>query len=241
MTQLKPWRHGPRRSRFPGLRIVAAALFGALVLAGCSSTHVGESWQCPLAQGASCESVAAADPAVPARVEGGGAVLPTPLYRVRAEPDPAGPRATAREARRCDADCGPFAWLARLFGTDSDAAANPSGPESSAAKSVARPVAESALPLPVRERPAPRGLVPDDPAPMDTDPMDTAPTDTDPMDSDPMDSDPMDSDPVDSDDDLREAEVVGRIWIAPFVDADGIYREGAYVRAVLAPAGWRLP
>ena len=45
---------------------------------------------------------------------------------------------------------------------------------------------------------------------------------------------------MDTEDDLREAEVVGRIWIAPFVDADGIYREGAYVRAVLAPAGWRL-
>ena len=47
--------------------------------------------------------------------------------------------------------------------------------------------------------------------------------------------------PVDAAGDLREAEVVGRIWIAPFVDAGGIYREGAYVRAVLAPAGWRLP
>ncbi|MCY3829146.1 MAG: TraV family lipoprotein [Rhodospirillaceae bacterium] len=42
-------------------------------------------------------------------------------------------------------------------------------------------------------------------------------------------------------DDLRTGEVVARIWIAPFVDADGIYREGAYVRVVLEPAGWRLP
>ena len=103
---------------------MAAALFGALA-AGCSSTHVGESWQCPLAQGGSCESVAAADPAVPARAEGGTAKgVAAPLYRVRAEPDPAGPPATVREARPCDADCGPFAWLARLFGGDRDAGAS---------------------------------------------------------------------------------------------------------------------
>ena len=42
-------------------------------------------------------------------------------------------------------------------------------------------------------------------------------------------------------DDLREAEVLGRIWIAPFVDANGIYREASHVRVVLEPAGWRLP
>ena len=41
-------------------------------------------------------------------------------------------------------------------------------------------------------------------------------------------------------DDLREPEVVGRVWIAPFVDADGIYREGAWVRLVIEPARWRL-
>jgi len=38
---------------------------------------------------------------------------------------------------------------------------------------------------------------------------------------------------------LRTGEVVGRIWIAPFVDAGGVYREGAWVRAVLAHAEWR--
>ena len=40
---------------------------------------------------------------------------------------------------------------------------------------------------------------------------------------------------------LREPETIGRIWIAPFVDADGVYREGAWVRVVIAPAEWRLP
>ncbi|MCY4406059.1 MAG: TraV family lipoprotein, partial [Rhodospirillaceae bacterium] len=41
--------------------------------------------------------------------------------------------------------------------------------------------------------------------------------------------------------DLRTDEVVARIWIAPFVDADGVYREASHVRVVLEPAGWRLP
>ena len=40
--------------------------------------------------------------------------------------------------------------------------------------------------------------------------------------------------------DLRTDEIVARIWIAPFVDADGVYREASWVRAVLEPAGWRL-
>ena len=41
-------------------------------------------------------------------------------------------------------------------------------------------------------------------------------------------------------DDLRTGEIVARIWIAPFVDADGVYREASHVRVVLEPAGWRL-
>ena len=47
--------------------------------------------------------------------------------------------------------------------------------------------------------------------------------------------------PDPADGDLRTGEVIGRIWIAPFVDADGVYREAFHVRAVLEPAGWRLP
>ena len=41
--------------------------------------------------------------------------------------------------------------------------------------------------------------------------------------------------------DLRAPETIGRVWIAPFVDADGVYREGSWVRVVIAPAAWRLP
>ena len=183
-----------------------AAVLAALALAGCSSTHVGESWQCPLAQGGSCTSVADADPAVPARA-GEAMALPAPLYRVRAEAEPARPREAARAEHPCDAECGPFAWLERLFGTDTDASDESAG-------------AEAALPLPA-----------------DTAPIETA--SMDPAGDDPAADDPAADDPAA--DDLREPEFIGRIWIAPFVDGDGIYREGAYVRLVIAPARWRLP
>ena len=70
------------RGRWTGLRplLVAAA---ALALSGCAATHVGEDWQCPLAQGSVCASVAAADPAVPAARRRGRACRArhTPLYR----------------------------------------------------------------------------------------------------------------------------------------------------------------
>ena len=61
-------KHAPRRAATcpgPLAGMSVAALMGALALAGCSSGNIGESWQCPLAKGGSCDSVAAADPAVP--------------------------------------------------------------------------------------------------------------------------------------------------------------------------------
>ena len=69
MTQAT--KHAPRRAGIP------AAAVAAVLLAGCSSGHIGETWQCPLAEGGLCDSVAAADPAVPAAT--GGTVLGEPL------------------------------------------------------------------------------------------------------------------------------------------------------------------
>ena len=42
-------------------------------------------------------------------------------------------------------------------------------------------------------------------------------------------------------DDLRTPEVIGRIWIAPYVDAHGVYHEASWVRVVFEPAGWKHP
>ena len=222
----------PRGPRLVPPPAVLAAVFGVLVVAGCSATHVGESWQCPLAQGGSCESVAAADPAVPARAAG-GTVAGEPLYRVHANANAERSPVMARDEEPCDAQCGPFAWLARLFAAVADSAgSSPAGdgagggashgPAAGAAPSSvavsARPPSDGGRPAP--EKPAlPRSV--DDDAPS----VRTAG------------GEPA---PVPGDEDLREPEVIGRIWIAPFVDGGGIFREGAYVRAVLAPGGWRL-
>ena len=40
-------------------------------------------------------------------------------------------------------------------------------------------------------------------------------------------------------DSARTPEVLGRIWIAPHVDASGVYHEASWVRVVIEPAGWR--
>ena len=94
--------------------IAAAVLLTALILAGCSSGHIGESWQCPLAEGGSCDSVAAADPAVPDAHAARTTVLQEPLWRVRGAASPI-PAETSC-AVECDGGFDPFVWLARLFG-----------------------------------------------------------------------------------------------------------------------------
>ena len=189
-----------RRSAIPGG--VPAAILAALLLAGCSSGHVGEDWQCPLATGGSCDSVAIADPAVPkpARVQRGAPGEPIRLLPLEAGPN--GADAPPMETRSCEAACDgfdPFAWLERLFegkgeeetGSARTAAGQPSFPSRD-----------------MEERPAepPPTSFPGEPEAGD----------------------------------LRTDETVARIWIAPFVDADGIYREAAHVRVVLEPAGWRF-
>ena len=208
----------PRRAALP------AAALGALLLAGCSSGNVGESWQCPLAETGTCDSVAAADPAVPDMNAAGNTVLGEPLWRVRASD-----RYEAARDTPCEADCGgfdPFAWLARLFDGETD------GGEKAAAPGPVRllPVEASApATLPV-------GAIPVNRIPGSAEP-DTAPL---PVEPGALETDAGGEVARDGHDDLRTDEVVARIWIAPFVDADGVYREASYVRVVLEPAGWRL-
>ena len=212
-------KHAPRRLAMP-----AAALMGALALAGCSSGNIGESWQCPLAKGGSCDSVAAADPAVPDA--GGRTVLGEPLWQVR------GSAPEARSETACTAVCGggfdPFGWLARQFGQSNDGGGERSAagePEPATAEKIetmpggpdreANAAASSAVPeAEVRPTEPEAAALPAEPAAAEDDFQA---------------------------DDLRTGEVVARIWIAPFVDADGIYREASYIRVVLEPAGWRLP
>ena len=180
--------HAPRRAA------LTAAVFAGLLLAGCSSGHIGEDWQCPLAAGGSCAGVAAADPAVPKAGVVQASGQPIRLLPRDVGTEPADP--STAKSRSCEAACGfdPFAWLARLFGAETgDGGERPAAPE------------PAALPAETTRGEAASG------------------------------DDGLQAG------DLRTGEVVARIWIAPFVDADGVYREGAWVRVVLEPAGWRLP
>ncbi len=202
-----------------------AAAIAALLLAGCSSGNVGESWQCPLAKGGTCDSVAAADPAVPDAGAAGRPLLREPLWRVRrSEP------ASQPESPACDADCGgfdPFGWLMRLFGGGGhDPAAAAAKPEATAPPENP-PAARSAVSTPgVTATPSVVGNT----APREAEPATAA-----------LPAEPASAGDDTDGADLRTGEVVARIWIAPFVDADGVYREASHVRVVLEPAGWRLP
>ena len=195
--------HAPRRAA------LTAAVFAGLLLAGCSSGHIGEDWQCPLAAGGSCASVAAADPAVPKAGAVPATGQPLRLLPRDAETERADP--STAEPRLCNAGCGfdPFAWLARLFGVSDDSAPRSDG--------NAKPATDDSA----------AGAMTPNSRSVDS--------------STALQADPASGDDGLPTDDLRTGEVVARIWIAPFVDADGIYREGAWVRAVLEPAGWRLP
>ncbi len=170
----------------PGL----AAAVAALALAGCSATHVGESWQCPLAQGSSCTSIAEADPAVSASAARAAALFGEPLPEARHQIGSGAGGGRYVHGGACDDDCGFFAWFKTLFGGDTDAHLPRPKPEAAATTAKTE---QTAAPAPA------------------------------------------------ADASLRVPEVLGRIWIAPFVDADGIYREAHWVRVVLEPAGWKLP
>ena len=155
-----------------------ALLAAVLVLGGCSATHVGDAWQCPVAQGAACASVAEADPAVKTAEKAQGLEIPE-------RREPAGADDVSRPGAVCDGDCGPLAWLAKWLST-------------------------------LKERPG--GPVPVEPESISAD----------------------EELPEVSGGGLRTQETIARIWIAPFVDSQGVYREGHWVRAVLEPSRWRL-
>ncbi|MDE0029371.1 MAG: type IV conjugative transfer system lipoprotein TraV [Deltaproteobacteria bacterium] len=157
---------------------VPALLAAALVLGGCSATHVGDAWQCPVAQGAACASVAEADPAVKKAEKAREAAVPALPGQLEVDD-------ADRLGGECAGGCDPLAWLTKWLG-------GLAGPGGTTAVAEPEPVSAS------EEAP----------------------------------------DPVSED--LRTRERIARIWIAPFVDSDGVYREGHWVRAVLEPSRWRL-
>ena len=298
-------------TRAPLCRTLAAIPLAA-ALAGCAATHVGDDWQCPLAQGEVCTSIAAADPAVAPEREPPPLATRTPLYRTPDTQAAALETETGTETRPCAEDCNPFAWLGRLLAPREAAAETAENAEAASTAPPAATPARATTPN-ADETPCAASATPPKPAaaPVDTDdgtdgadelgapcPIASAepiapsvaaviPCDMDEARVTPAESpveakgttgapapddaeapcaepasvnetaaaeDAEDTPPPPADaspstsatllapqasDALRTGEVVGRIWIAPFVDAGGVYREGAWVRAVLAPAGWR--
>ena len=229
----------------------AMMAFAALALAGCGTTHIGEDWQCPPAQGARCVSVAAADPAArggnpaargsnpaarggdsslrsagramegsPGEMEIVGPPRPSGGPSAHSQPVPAKPDAGDRAGRRegC-AVCRPFAFLARLLrgGSAGDGNSGAGPAESTSAESTS---AESTS----VERASSDGGAPAG-GPGDEEAQGAAA--------------PAGPDAQAADADLRAPERIGRVWIAPYVDADGVYREASWVRIVIAPADWK--
>ena len=320
-------------TRRPLYRTLAAVPLAA-ALAGCAATHVGDDWQCPLAQGEVCTSIAAADPAVAPEREPPALATRTPLYRAPESEavvtEAAAETKAGTKTRPCAEGCNLFAWLGRLlsprgataetsendeavFTVPTEETAAPAGtgqagetpcaasatPLKPAAAPVdaddgAEPIDDAGTPCPIvveaQETTTPAPVAPVEPIapstaavlPCGTDdapaepPVEAESTAGAPVSEDaeapcagpasaeetvaaedaegevaaaedtpppPADRAPSTSAallaPAPAPDALRTGEVVGRIWIAPFVDAGGVYREGAWVRAVLAPAGWR--
>ena len=210
-----------------------------LALGGCAATNVDDSWQCPLAQGRVCTSVAAADPAVPETADPRRLATQLPLYRTRPAPP---------QPSRCTEGCNPFGWLADLFTAkpdDSGAVAEGAGDNSNVA-GVAPTGVEDMTP---DGKQGGRAVAqPGDPETKPTEVEAAAVALSEPdtgatehsVAAAGIPSTPVPATPVLADDDLRTDEVIGRIWIAPFVDEEGVYHEASWVRAVFEAAGWRL-
>ena len=148
-------------------------LLGVLLFAGCAGgSYVGESWQCPIAQGTACASVSEVDPAVRAQ---GESLEKTPSSPVR-----------STETTGTAFLSGILAWFVELFSSGED------DMEAATAEPLVVPQSANETPAEPNEN-------------------------------------------------FRTKERIARIWIAPYVDVEGIYREGHWVRAVMKPAGWRLP
>lgn len=239
------------RRSYRATRPLAAAL-AALALAGCAADHVGDDWQCPLAQGKVCASVAVADPAVPETF------VPETRGTARSVGDIPPDRRIDEPA--CESDCDPLAWLAGLFAGPADTgpdaaaqdddidglgtAASPRNAAAAAADTSVGPAETLAADAPGAARDAadPSGHQASRASGVDSPTIASAAPDGSPLPAAGEMADPGTDDVAgEAADALRTGEVVARIWIAPFVDADGIYREGSWVRAVIAPAAWRLP
>ena len=190
----------------------AATLLGALLLGGCATTHVGNAWQCPLFEGEPCRTVREADPAAAAVP---GREIPVPRTQRDTVTDRSRSAESGVSAKKpaCTRGCRPLDWLKRAFGFDDKGRAGAGAdavPEAAGADGEAGAVEGESGPPPAGLPPAGMGL--------------------------PSAGLPSAGLPPAG---RRTPEVLGRIWIAPYVDVAGAYHEGSWVRVVIEPAAWR--
>ena len=192
-----------------------ALLLGAPLLGGCAASHVGNAWQCPLLQGQPCMSVSQIDPAAPDRRSD------------TVHSHAGGVSVVAMET--------PLYRSASITEAASVGTGN-------AGVTVRKPICRGGCRPFMRLRRLGRIHVGTSSDP-DRDPGAGA------VESDSGDESgggsaaqaPAQMQAAEDPDAtvLRTPEVIGRIWIAPYVDAEGIYHEASWVRAVFEPAGWR--
>ena len=200
-------------------RRVLVGTLVALALGGCAATNVGNTWQCPLVQGSVCARVAEADPAAPKRVSMG-----TPADVV-AGTEPSAFRTRPFRARRYRNGTG-----ARVPATGAAARARVSEPTCQGICRLSDRLAWRAgsadkEPEDRRDTQAEAGSDGDRLQPAGLPPAGLPPAGLPPAGS--------------WRDSARTPEVLGRIWIAPYVDIAGVYHESSWVRVVIEPAGWR--
>ena len=203
----------------PGAAV--AVLICTAALGGCATSHIGSEWPCPASQGTPCTRVSAADPARTPAAPAGGRL---------AGSAPAGGRL---------ADAGAHQVLRTASAAPSVHAGRPvrhRGRADSVRRESDRGVArcpEGCSPFAWLRRLGGSGT--DASAESDADGREAAAVpDTAGNEQDAHGA-------VSPSAGLRSEEVIGRIWIAPYVDDSGVYHEASWVRVVLEPARWRLP
>ena len=202
------------------LRFALVLALGAPLLGGCAASHVGNTWQCPLVQGQPCVSVADADPA-------GAGARQTRARQTDAREGNTGAGLATADMSVPVSETPLYRIASAGEGRADDTAARPSR---RGCRGGCRPFAwlrrlgrygTDASPEPdVGEADSNAGDA--------GEPVEMRHTETSTV------QDPKV-------DDLRTPEVIGRIWIAPYVDAHGVYREASWVRVVFEPAGWKHP
>ena len=270
------------------LHLVRPLLLGITILlafTGCGANHVGETWQCPLAQGTQCASVESVDPAVRPALR--AIELPPLVPETFAAPESdmavsidagvgtnTASLANQTDPAPCQSSCNPLGrfwrWLTgsesadptiaeagdseTLAASTHSASAAEAGVDAQTASLATVPIsarlesaagvgradesasAANAIPIPATSPVAGQPDSLHDVAPESQDfPVTVTDLVTDARLVTPGHA------PVASLDEVRIPEKIGRIWIAPWVDANGVYREGAWVRVVISAATWRRP